>query len=44
MLRDDGVTVAVQDAPRPTAARWRLEDVDEVRAFLARLAATGSAP
>ena len=44
MLGDDGVTVAVQDTPRPTAARWRLEDVDEVRAFLARVAAADGAP
>ena len=33
-----GVGVLVSDTERPTAATWRLNDTDEVREFLARLA------
>jgi alpha,alpha-trehalase len=38
LLRGVGTTVAVQEVPRPTAAGYRLADVDEVLAFLQRLA------
>jgi alpha,alpha-trehalase len=38
LLRGTGTTVAVQEVPRPTAAGYRLADVDEVLAFLQRLA------
>lgn len=36
-LRDRGIGVLVADAPRPTAARYSLRDVGEVREFLERL-------
>jgi trehalose-phosphatase len=38
-LAADGITVAVLDAQRPTAAQYRLGSTDEVRALLAALAA-----
>ncbi|MGQ9588838.1 MAG: trehalose-phosphatase [Planctomycetota bacterium] len=37
-VRDAGVGIAVLEAPRPTAARYRLASVEEVRRFLERLA------
>lgn len=37
-LAPDGVTVAVLDAPRPTAAQYRLGSTDEVRQLLDALA------
>jgi alpha,alpha-trehalase len=40
-LRDHGVGVLVSDLPRPTAARYSLQDVREVRELLDRLAALG---
>ena len=33
-LRDEGTTVAVQHSPRPTAAAYRLVDVEQVRQLL----------
>lgn len=38
-LPPHGVGVLVAERERPTAARWRLDDVDGVRSFLERLAA-----
>lgn len=37
-VRDAGVGIAVLEAPRATAARYRLANVEEVRRFLERLA------
>lgn len=36
-LGDRGAGIVVTELPRPTAARWSLQDVPEVRAFLERL-------
>jgi len=36
-LEGRGVGILVTDAPRPTAARYQLQDPDEVRAFLGRM-------
>jgi trehalose-phosphatase len=38
-LRDDGLGIVVFDAPRPTAATYRLRDPGEVRLFLQALTA-----
>lgn len=37
-LPPEGVGILVAEQERPTAARWRLDDVDAVRRFLERLA------
>ena len=42
VLRDRGITVLVTDVPRPTAARYSLRDVAEVKALLTLL--TGLKP
>lgn len=38
-LAEDGLGIVVRDGPRATAARYALEDVQDVRRFLERLAA-----
>jgi alpha,alpha-trehalase len=37
LLRGSGITIAVQDAPRPTAAVYRIDDVEQVRRLLLHL-------
>jgi trehalose-phosphatase len=44
VLRTRGVGIVVRDEPRPTAARYALEDPTEVESFLAHLASSATAP
>lgn len=43
-LRERGVGIVVRDEPRPTAARYALENPTEVEAFLTSLAARATTP